>query len=101
MVYTSSTPAPATLSGADFMVSSSESIMPALRLFTTLNLIGAAGVALAAINKCKFPATHIIERDVAIVGGGASGAHAAVLLKEDFGKSIVVVEKQNRLVGPF
>lgn len=41
-----------------------------------------------------------IARDVAIIGGGAAGAHAAVRLREDFGKSVVVVEKQNRLVRP-
>jgi len=41
-----------------------------------------------------------IHRDVAIVGGGASGAHAAVRLREDFGKSVVVIEKQSRLVSP-
>jgi len=40
----------------------------------------------------------VIIRDVAVIGGGASGAYAAVRLKEDFGKSIVLVEKANRLV---
>lgn len=39
-----------------------------------------------------------IDTDVAIIGGGGSGAYAAVRLREDFGKEIVVVEKQNRLV---
>ncbi|KAK2035781.1 amine oxidase [Colletotrichum somersetense] len=43
--------------------------------------------------------TTILERDVVILGGGASGAHAAVRLREDFNKSIVIVEKQNRLGG--
>lgn len=42
--------------------------------------------------------TRIIERDVVIIGGGASGSHAAVRLREDFGKSIVIVEKQDNLV---
>ncbi|PKS09627.1 hypothetical protein jhhlp_004246 [Lomentospora prolificans] len=73
--------------------------MAPLRLFATLNILGATGVALGAINKCSFPANRTIQRDVAIIGGGASGAHAAVLLKEDYGKSIVVVEKQGRLGG--
>jgi len=41
----------------------------------------------------------IVARDVAIIGGGASGAYAAVRLKEDYGKSIVLVEKAGRLVG--
>lgn len=39
-----------------------------------------------------------VDVDVAIIGGGASGAYAAVRLREDFGKNIVVVEKQDRLV---
>ncbi|KAK4120595.1 FAD/NAD(P)-binding domain-containing protein [Parathielavia appendiculata] len=42
---------------------------------------------------------EVITRDVAIIGGGASGAYAAVRLKEDFNKSIVLVEKANRLGG--
>lgn len=41
--------------------------------------------------------TKIITRDVVIVGGGASGAHAAVRLS-DMGKTVVVVEKQGQLV---
>jgi hypothetical protein len=40
----------------------------------------------------------VIDKDVVIIGGGASGSHAAVRLREDFGKSIVLIEKQNRLV---
>lgn len=43
-------------------------------------------------------AKRIIYKDVVILGGGASGAHAAVRLREDFNKSIVLVEKQNNLV---
>ena len=41
---------------------------------------------------------RIIYKDVAILGGGASGAHAAVRLREDFNKSIIIVEKQYNLV---
>lgn len=37
--------------------------------------------------------------DVVIVGGGASGAHAAVRLRDDYKKSVLVVEKSNRLVS--
>lgn len=40
----------------------------------------------------------VINRDVVIVGGGASGAHAAVRLR-DMGKSIVLVEKRDKLVS--
>ncbi|KAK1753604.1 hypothetical protein QBC47DRAFT_415382 [Echria macrotheca] len=37
--------------------------------------------------------------DVAIVGAGASGAYAAIRLKEDFGKTIAVIEKGSKLGG--
>jgi hypothetical protein len=40
----------------------------------------------------------IIEKDIVIIGGGASGAHAAVRLREDYGKSVIIVEKQDNLV---
>jgi uncharacterized NAD(P)/FAD-binding protein YdhS len=40
----------------------------------------------------------IIYRDVAVIGGGASGAYAAVRLRDDFGKSIALIEKQENLV---
>jgi hypothetical protein len=43
-------------------------------------------------------APRTIYKDVAILGGGASGSHAAVRLREDFNKSIVIVEKQDNLV---
>ncbi|KAL2168160.1 hypothetical protein VTG60DRAFT_328 [Thermothelomyces hinnuleus] len=41
----------------------------------------------------------VVVRDVAIIGGGASGAYAAIRLKEDFKKSVVVVEKAGRMGG--
>jgi len=37
--------------------------------------------------------------DVAVIGGGASGAYAAVRLKEDYNKTVVLIEKEKRLVG--
>ncbi|KAK1635769.1 hypothetical protein BDP81DRAFT_472485 [Colletotrichum phormii] len=43
--------------------------------------------------------TTIIERGVVILGGDASGAHAAVRLREDYNKTIVIVEQQNRIGG--
>lgn len=68
------------------------------RLFT-MHSLGSAlcaalvfGSGIAASN-----GTEIITRDVVIVGGGASGAHAAVRLS-DMGKTVVVVEKQGQLV---
>ncbi|KAI1207928.1 uncharacterized protein F4807DRAFT_433758 [Annulohypoxylon truncatum] len=42
--------------------------------------------------------SEVIERDVCIVGGGASGVHAAVSLV-DLNKTVVVVERNNRLGG--
>lgn len=54
------------------------------------------GVAAAAATRNGGNAA--VDVDIAIIGGGASGAYAAVRLREDFGKNIVVVEKQDRLV---
>ncbi|KAI3317918.1 hypothetical protein HD806DRAFT_355619 [Xylariaceae sp. AK1471] len=42
--------------------------------------------------------SEVIERDVCIVGGGASGVHAAVSLV-DLNKTVVLVEQRNRLGG--
>ncbi|KAM7184068.1 beta-cyclopiazonate dehydrogenase [Rhypophila sp. PSN 637] len=44
-------------------------------------------------------ATSVVHKDVAIVGGGASGSYAAIRLKEDYGKSIVLIEKEEALGG--
>lgn len=44
------------------------------------------------------PEIRTIHRDVAIIGGGASGTYAAIRLKEDYNKTIIIVEKQSRLV---
>ncbi|KAF5025454.1 hypothetical protein F66182_2477 [Fusarium sp. NRRL 66182] len=45
------------------------------------------------------PSNDHLEVDVAIIGGGASGAYAAVRLREDYGKRVLVIEKQDRLGG--
>jgi len=52
-----------------------------------------------SLDKSQFPSSKIITKDVLVIGGGASGAHAAVRLREDFRKSVVVVEKQDHLVS--
>ncbi|KAJ5605153.1 hypothetical protein N7510_010307 [Penicillium lagena] len=59
----------------------------ALALGATLPLVSANGLP------------EIIYRDVAILGGGASGSYAAVRLRDDFYKSIVLIEKQTILGG--
>ncbi|KAI6780950.1 uncharacterized protein J7T54_003092 [Emericellopsis cladophorae] len=43
--------------------------------------------------------TEVKEVDVAVVGGGASGAYAAFRLQEDYGKSIALIEREQRLGG--
>lgn len=73
-----------------------------LLLATTLFLTSAFG---ATTGKCSdhfsaacYDAANVIEREIAIIGGGSSGTWAAITLK-DMGKSLVVVEKQAVLGG--
>lgn len=42
--------------------------------------------------------TTVVNTDVIIIGGGASGSHAAVRLT-DYGQDVVVIEKQSNIVG--
>ncbi|KAK3933875.1 hypothetical protein QBC46DRAFT_359403 [Diplogelasinospora grovesii] len=62
----------------------------AATMFSTLS-------AAAAISESACSCT--ITKDVVILGGGASGAYNAVRLREDFGKSIVLVEKKDHIGG--
>ncbi|OTA60078.1 amine oxidase flavin-containing superfamily [Hypoxylon sp. EC38] len=57
-----------------------------------------AASALAAKYRARCQSAEVITRDVAIIGGGATGTYAAVNLK-DKGKSIVVVERKGELGG--
>jgi hypothetical protein len=41
---------------------------------------------------------NVITRDVVVIGGGSTGSYAAIRLR-DLGKSVVVVERQDRLGG--
>ncbi|KAI6085566.1 FAD/NAD(P)-binding domain-containing protein [Hypoxylon rubiginosum] len=54
--------------------------------------------ALASKCAAQCQGAEVITRDVAIIGGGATGTYAAINLK-DAGKSIVVVEKKGELGG--
>lgn len=60
------------------------------RIATTLLLLEGAIAASCCANT--------ITRDVAVIGGGASGAHAAVWLRDN-GNSVVLVEKADHLGG--
>ncbi|ORX98874.1 hypothetical protein BCR34DRAFT_676886 [Clohesyomyces aquaticus] len=62
-------------------------------------LILQAKTACAAIDETHFSSDNIIERDVAILGGGASGTYAAVRLSQDLNTSIIVIEPKDRLGG--
>jgi hypothetical protein len=46
----------------------------------------------------NFKSSHIITRDIAVIGGGAGGVYSAISLK-DQGKSVIVVEKKDRIGG--
>jgi len=63
-------------------------------LSTFLNFQPAA----TAIDETAFATSDIIERDVCVIGGGASGTYAAVRLRQN-GKSVALIEKEDRLGG--
>ena len=50
------------------------------------------------LDESRFAPEDVIFRDVAVIGGGASGCYAAVRVK-DAGKSVVVIETKNHLGG--
>lgn len=58
---------------------------------SSLGLLTAAWTVVAA-------PSGVVRKDVLIIGGGASGAHAAVRLRDDYGLSVALVEKQDILV---
>ena len=57
-------------------------------------------VAQATADWCEVDVApqDMIQKDVVIIGGGASGTYAAVRLREDYNKSVVVVERDDHLV---
>lgn len=54
------------------------------------------GTALSLATATGLP--DVLYRDVVVIGGGASGAYAAVRLRDDFHKSIALIEKRDILV---
>ncbi|GAB7363668.1 hypothetical protein MBLNU230_g4238t1 [Neophaeotheca triangularis] len=65
-----------------------------------LVFVSAIATGLArAIDESDFAVEDIIERDVAILGGGASGTYAAVRLREDLNVSVIVIEPKDHLGG--
>ncbi|KAK3326857.1 hypothetical protein B0H66DRAFT_574100 [Apodospora peruviana] len=66
-------------------------------LLSTLLWSSAAATVHASIDSVRIVRT--IHKDVAIVGGGGSGAYSAVRLREDYGVSVVVIEKEIMLGG--
>lgn len=53
----------------------------------------------SSASKIQFDPADVIVRDIAIVGGGATGTYAAIRLQQDFNKSVVVVERETKLGG--
>ena len=56
-------------------------------------------IAVATGQATGFELPDVLVKDVVIIGGGASGAYAGVRLRDDFGKSVAIVEMQDRLVS--
>ncbi|KAM3475577.1 hypothetical protein MY5147_003677 [Beauveria neobassiana] len=78
--------------------------MHSINVSLVSTLVAALAATVNAENDAsQFDAKHfnsgdIIQRDVAIIGGGAAGTYSAISLK-DKGKSVIVIEKKDRLGG--
>lgn len=68
--------------------------------YFVLGFLAAALASTSSIDETAFAAEDVIIKDVAIIGGGASGTYAAVRLREDLDTSIVIVEQEDSLVWP-
>jgi ribulose 1,5-bisphosphate synthetase/thiazole synthase len=71
--------------------------LSSMSIFKYAALALAVGAAANRIDETKFSPADTIVRDVVVLGGGASGSHAAVRLK-DYGKTVVVIEQKDHLV---
>ncbi|KAJ5303881.1 uncharacterized protein N7443_003541 [Penicillium atrosanguineum] len=69
-----------------------------MHLSQNWRLASVFSLAVSATALAGFKANDIILRDVAILGGGATGTYAAVQLREQ-GYSVALVEKNERLGG--
>jgi hypothetical protein len=58
----------------------------------------ASGILAASLVSAKGQ-PDTLSRDVVIIGGGASGSYAAVRIRDDFGKTIALIEKEDILVS--
>lgn len=74
--------------------------MGAKALYTGLLALSTASGTFATLDNSFFNLFPIIEKDVVIVGGGAAGSHAAVRLREDYNKTVMLIEKESILVKP-
>ena len=63
-------------------------------LFSLFVVAVSIAAATSTINEDDFAPADIITKDVAIIGGGASGTYAAVRLREDLDTSVVVIERR-------
>ena len=76
-----------------------------MRSFTAITAAAAALLPFAAalygsasMNPSSYKTKHVINTDVVIIGGGGTGIYAAIQLK-DQGKKIMVIESKPRLGG--
>lgn len=69
-----------------------------LRLLSSAALACAVASQRDIFDKHGYQNNQLIVRDVAVLGGGASGTFAAINLRK-LGKSVVVIEKENILGG--
>lgn len=64
-----------------------------------LTVLSALTNAAPIEESCGDKPEYDIVKDVAIIGGGATGTLAGVRLREDYKKSVVIIEREERLGG--